>query len=62
MWWTDGSRFDDGRVGATAVCEHGDHWKACRSHLGTGRMDVYDADLWAIGLALRESVMLRDTL
>ena len=24
MWWTDGSRSDDGRVGATAVCIPGD--------------------------------------
>jgi len=23
MWWTDGSRSDDGRVGAAAVCKHG---------------------------------------
>ena len=22
MWWTDGSRSDDGRVGAAAVCKH----------------------------------------
>jgi len=24
MWWTDGSQSDDGRVGAAAVCTHGD--------------------------------------
>jgi hypothetical protein len=24
MWWTDGSRSDDGKVGAAAVCKHGD--------------------------------------
>jgi len=23
IWWTDGSRADNGRVGATAVCDHG---------------------------------------
>jgi len=23
MWWTDGSRSDDGRVGPAAVCKHG---------------------------------------
>jgi len=51
MWWNDGSR-SDGRVGAAAVCTHGVPWKAFRSHLGTGRMEVYDADLWAIGLTL----------
>jgi len=44
------------------VCKHGDRWKAFRSHLGTGRMEVYDAELWAIGLALRESVRKRDRL
>ena len=62
MRWTDGARSDDGRVGAAAVCKHGDRWKAFRSHLGTRRMEVYDAELWAIGLALRESVRRRDTL
>jgi len=24
MWWTDGSRSDDGRGGAAAVCKHRD--------------------------------------
>jgi len=24
MWLTDGSRSDDGRVGAATVCKHGD--------------------------------------
>jgi ribonuclease HI len=62
MWWTDGSRSDDGKVRAAAVCKHGDGWKAFRSHLGTGRVEVYDAELWAIGLALRESVRKRDRL
>jgi len=62
MWWTDGSRSDDGRVGAAAVCKHGDRLKAFRSHLGTGRMEVYDAERCAIGLALWESVRKRDTL
>jgi len=44
------------------VCKHSDRWKAFRSHLCTGRMEVYDAELWAIGLALWESVRKRDTL
>jgi len=52
MWWTDGSRSDDGRVGAAAVCKHGNQWRSGRSFLGTGRMEVFDAELWAIGLAL----------
>jgi len=61
-WWADGSRSNYGRAGAAAVCKHGDRWKAFRSHLGTGRMEVYDAEQWAIGLALRESVRKRDTM
>jgi len=36
MRWTDGSRSDDCRVGAAAVCKHGDRRKAFRSNLGTG--------------------------
>ena len=62
MWWTDGLRSNDHRVGAAAVCKQGDRWKAFRRHLGTGRMEVHDAVLCAIGLALRESVRKRDTL
>jgi len=62
MWWMDGSRSNDGSVGATTLYKHGDHWKAFRSHQGTGQMEVYDAELWAIGLVLRESVRKRDTL
>jgi len=62
MWWTDGSQSDDGRVGAAAVCKHGDSWKAFHSHRGTGLMEVYNAELWAIRLALRESVKKRETL
>jgi len=62
MWWTDGSRTDDSIVGAPVVCKHGDRGKAVRSHLRTGCMEVYDAELWGIGLALRESVKKRDTL
>jgi len=57
MWWTDGSRSDDGRVEAGAVCKHRDSWRAFCSNLGTGRMEVYDAALWAIGHELWESVM-----
>jgi hypothetical protein len=52
MWWTDGLRSDDGRVGAAAVCKHSDGWKAFCSHLHTGRVEVNDSELWAIGLAL----------
>jgi len=45
MWWTDGSRSDDGRVGAAAVCKHGNQWRSRRGFLGTGRMEVFDAEL-----------------
>jgi hypothetical protein len=48
MWWTDGSRSDDGQVGAAAVCKHGNQWRSRRSYLGTGRMEVFDAKLRAI--------------
>jgi len=62
MWWTDGSRSDDGRVGAAAVCKHGNQWRPRRSFLGTGRMEVFDAELGAIGLALGETIEKRETL
>jgi len=51
-WWTDGSRTDDRRVGAAAVCLNGDGWTVFRSYLGTGRMEVFDAELGAIAVAL----------
>jgi len=56
------SRSDDGRVGAAAVCKHGNQWRSRRSFLGTGRMEVFDAELWAIGLALGETIEKRETL
>jgi len=62
MWWTDGSRSDDGRVGAAALCKHGNQWSSRRSFLGTGRMEVFDAELWAIGLALDVTIEKRETL
>jgi len=62
MWWTDGSRSDDGRVGAAAVCIHGNEWRSRRSFLGTGRMEFFDAELLANGLALDVVIEKRETL
>jgi len=62
MWCTDGSRSNDGRVGAAAVCKHRDEWRSRRSYLGTGQMEVFDAELWAIGLALKVTIEMRETL
>jgi hypothetical protein len=62
MWWTDGLRSDDGRVGAATVCKHRNEWRSRRSFLGTGRMEVFDAELWAIGLALYAAIEKREKL
>jgi len=63
MCWTDGSSSDDSRVGAAAaVCKHGNEWRSCLSYLGTGRMEVFDAKVWVIGLALGEIVKRGDSL
>ena len=62
MWWTDGLRSDDGRVGAAAVCNHGNEWSSSRSVLGTRRMEVFNAEWWAVGLALDVTIEQRDTL
>jgi hypothetical protein len=56
MWWSDGSRSDDGRVGAASVYKHGHQWTSRLSCLGTVRMEVFNAELWAIGLALEETI------
>jgi hypothetical protein len=61
-WWTDGSRTDDGRVGAAAVCLNGDSSTVFRSYLGTGRIEVFDPELWALGIALRKSVARGEAL
>jgi len=62
MWLTDGSCSDDGRVGGEAVCSDRNQWRSRRSSLGTGRMEVFNAELWAIGLALGETIEMRETL
>jgi len=62
MWGTEGSRSDDGRVGAAAVCKHRDEWGYRRSCLGTGPTEVFDAELCAIGLALEETIEKREIL
>jgi len=62
MWWTDGSRSDDGRGGAAAVCKHRNEWRSRCSYLGTGHMEVIGAELWAIGLALNEKIRKTETL
>jgi len=62
MWWTDGSLSDDGRVGAAAVCKHGNQRRSRRCFQGTGRMEVFDAELWAIGLTLGVTIEKRETL
>jgi len=62
MWWTDRSRSDDGRVGAPAVCKPGMQWRSRCTMLGTGPMEVFDAELWAIGLALDATIEKSETL
>jgi len=44
------------------VCNHGNQWRIRRSYVGTGRMDVFNAELWAIGLAFGETVKSRERL
>jgi hypothetical protein len=56
IWWTDRSCSDNSRVGAAAVCNHRNEWKTCRSYLGTGRMEVFDVELLAIGLRVGEMI------
>jgi len=42
--------------------KYGNQWRSRRSFLGTGRMEVFDAELWAIGLALDVAIETRETL
>jgi len=62
MWWRDGLRSHNGRVGAAAVCNHDNEWRTRHSYLGTGRMKVFDAELWAIVLMLGPIVKRSNTI
>ena len=49
-------------MGAAEISKHTDEWRSRRSYLGTGRMEVFDAELWALGLALEETILKREIL
>jgi hypothetical protein len=48
-------------VGAAAVCKPGNEWRSHGSFLGTGCLIVFNAELWAIGLALDVAIKKRET-
>jgi hypothetical protein len=62
MWWTDGSRSAASQVGARAVRKHKDERRSCSSYLSSGRKEVFDAKLEAIGHALDLAIENRETL
>jgi hypothetical protein len=62
LLWTVGSCSGDGHVGAAADCQRGNERRSPRILLGTGHMEVFDTELWAIGLALDVAIEKRDTL
>ena len=50
--WTDGSRQENGRVGAACVWRNGEGWTGRRFYLGTNK-EVFDAEVFAVYQALR---------
>jgi len=44
------------------VCKDGNEWRSRRSFLGTGHMEVFDTELWAIGLVLEVAIGKREIL
>jgi len=62
IWWSDGSRSGDGRVGAAAVCKHRAEWRSRRSVLGTGSTEVFDSELSAMGLTLDVAIEKGESL
>ena len=52
--WPDGSRLGSGEVGAACVWQSSSGWTGRRIHLGTNQ-EVFDAEVFAIYQALRES-------
>jgi len=61
MWWTDGSRSDNGQVGAAAVCKHSNEWRPWCNYLGTQSTEVFDTELLVIGLTLDVMIKTRRT-
>ena len=49
-------------MGAAAICKHRNEWWSGHSLLGTRRMEVFDGELWAIGLVLDAVIEQRETL
>jgi hypothetical protein len=62
MLWADGSHSDDGRVGAAAVCKYPNQWRSRRSFLGAGRVELFGAELWAIGVTFDAAIKNQATL
>jgi len=62
MWSMDESQTDDGRVRDAVVCLNRDGWTLFRSYLGTGQIEVFDSELWALGVALWKSVARAEAL
>lgn len=48
--WTDGSRLESGRTGASVAWYH-PHWKTRKTYLGINKK-VFNAELYAMGDAL----------
>jgi hypothetical protein len=62
MWWTDESFSNAGQGGAAVVCQHGNECSTSRSYQRAGHKEVFNAELWAIGQVLRETVKTIDRL
>ena len=50
--WTDGSRLDNGRVGAAVAWKEGGGWRGRNSYLGTNK-EIFDAEVFAILQAVK---------
>ena len=62
MGCRDGSHSDNGGVEAIAVSKLRIQWRVCDHFLVTGCTEVFNAALWALGLALDVAIDKRDTL
>lgn len=54
IFWTDGSRLENGKVGSAVVWKEGEQWKEERSYLGK-KKEVFDAEVYAIMRAMRKA-------
>jgi len=56
MLWTERSLWNNGRVGAAAICTQRNTWRIRHRYVCTGRMEDFNVEMCPTGLVLAETV------